>query len=279
MKIATKPIVSLLVVMMLAAVGRAEPFPTGALLTPEMIQRIKPALGLTPDQEARMAELLREAREQGEPAAATLRTKQQALRDPAVTAETAGDLLTEVLELEGDMKHLQLRTLFALRGLLTTEQREQALRLSAQAAAGTGDLESRVRAKVARLQAAVQALGEAPTEGMKRRGEPIQALVRDGDWQAADAALDRLIADAGLDAPPEAGELPDLSGYDPGDTGLDGLRDRLEAVKQRARDIVSIPTMRRLLAARDALEAARAAQDATAVGRILTFAERELAGK
>lgn len=130
-----------------------------------------------------------------------------------------------------------------------------------------------------RIKPSLALTPDPPTEGMQRRGEPIQALVRDGDWRAADAALDRLIDDEGLDAPPEAGELPDLPGYDPGDTGLDGLRDRLEALKQRAGDVVSIPTMRRLLEARDALEAARAAQDATAVGRILTFAERELAGK
>jgi len=37
--------------------------------------------------------------------------------------------------------------------------------------------------------------------------------------------------------------------------------------------------MRRMLKAKEAFEAAKASQDATAVGRILTFAEKELERK
>jgi Spy/CpxP family protein refolding chaperone len=263
---------------------RAEPFPPPGLPTPETLERIRPALGLSSDQEARMSAVLAAAREQGAPAEATVRERhkalQQALRDPAATADAAGELLARVLEAEGAVKQHQLRTLFALRDILTPEQRGKAAQLAAsKPVAEQGDLESRVRAKTTRLRAAVEALGEGPTEGMKRRGEPIQELIREGRWEAADKALDTLIADGGIDAADEPDVDPAFALEDAGDTSIDGLRARLEAVKERAREVVSIPTMRRLMKARDALEQAKAAEDATAAGRILTFAEKALAGR
>jgi len=263
---------------------RAEPFPAAGVLTPGMLEKIKSQLGLTTDQEARMSAILRDAEEKGSPAAATLRERHEELRqkllDPAATAAAADDLLSQVLELEGTLKRLQVRTLFTACEMLTPEQRRQALQLAfSKPIAEPGDLESRVRAKVARLQSAVRTLGVDPTEGMKRRGEPIQAMIQEGDWRAADAALDTLIVDAGLDAPDEPVTAEDFSGHAPGDNGFDALMARLESVKERAQEVVSIPSMRRLLQARDALNEAKAAQDTVAAGRILTFAEKELAGK
>jgi len=280
-----KHLFTLLAIALLAASVpvRAEPFPPPGLPTPETLEQIRPALGLSSDQEARMSAVLAAAREQGVPAEATMRERhkalQQALRDPAATADAAGELLARVLEAEGVVKQHQLRTLFALRDILTPEQRGKVAHLAAsKPVAEQGDLESRVRAKTTRLRAAVEALGEGPTEGMKRRGEPIQELIRAGRWEAADKALDTLIADSGIDAADEPDVDPAFEREDAGDTSIDGLRARLDAVKERAREVVSIPTMRRLMKARDALERAKAAEDAVAAGRILTFAEKALAG-
>lgn len=284
MKTMLKPMLPVLLTFMAMVPVHAEPFPSVGLPTPELIQKLKPQLSLTPEQESRMSAVLREAKEKGAPAEATLRERQKALqemlRSPSGTADAASDLLVQILEVEGDLKQLHLRTLFALRDMLTPDQRQKALELAAsKPVAQQGDLESRVRAKVARLQAAVQSLGEGPTEGMKKRGEPIQAMIQEGNWQAADAALDSLVADAGLDELDKNTGAPDFASYDPGDTAVDALRQRLESVKDRARELVSIPVMRRLMKARDALEQAKASQDATAAGRILTFAEKELTGK
>jgi len=283
MKIIAAIVALALIAVPATAPVRAEAFPTAGVLTPGMIEKLKSHLGLTNDQEAKMLAVLKDAKEKGSPAEAALRERHNELRlmllDPAATAAAADELLSQVLEVEGKLKRLQVRTLFAACEMLTPEQRHQALQLAfSKPIAGPDDLESQVRAKVARLQAAVRTLGADPTEGMKKRGEPIHAMIQAGDWRAADAALEMLIVDAGLDAPDEPATAEDFSSQAPGDTSLDALMARLESVKERAQEVVSIPTMRRLLQARDALNEAKASQNAVAAGRILTFAEQELAG-
>lgn len=279
-----KHLFTLLSAAFLAAPLSAQPFPTPELLTPELIQRLKPALELTPAQEAKMSAVLAEAREKGEPAAASMKERQRALqqmlRDPSSTADAAGALLTQVLASEGEVKQLQLRTLFALRDILTPEQRTKALQLNlSKPVAEHADLERSVRAKAGRLQAAVQSLGVGPTKAMTTRGHAIEALIRDGHWQAANTALDALIAEAGIDATDETANAPDFATHEPGETSVEGLKTRLESLKDRAQELVSIPKLRRLLKAKDALEAAKAAEDATALGRILTYGEKVLEGK
>jgi len=55
------------------------------------------------------------------------------------------------------------------------------------------------------------------------------------------------------------------------------LQDRFKVIEAKAQNVVSLPLMRKLLKAKDAFEQAKAAQDAVAVGRVLTWIERELA--
>ena len=151
--------------------------------------------------------------------------------------------------------------------------------IASQLDALKADLQTAVMAKANKLRAVVDALGEKPTEAMAYRGQEIETMIKNGDWTSADAALDSLIKDSGVNEPEEASAAPDFSTFEPGDTNLDALQSRFESVKERAQDIVSIPVMRRMLKAKEAFETAKAAQDATAVGRILTFAEKELEKK
>jgi hypothetical protein len=182
-----------------------------------------------------------------------------------------------VLASEGEVKQLQLRTLIALRDVLTPEQQKKAAKLSlSKAVVQSTDLETSVKAKANKLRAAVDAIAEKPTEAMAYRGEEIETMIKNGDWASADAALDVLIKDSGINEPEEASAAPDFSTFEPGDTNLDALQSRFETVKERAQEIISIPIMRRMLKAKEAFETAKAAQDAEAVGRILTFAEKEL---
>ncbi len=254
----------------------------GSLISPEIIQQIKPELQLTADQETKMTSLVTEARAKGEPMESALKEQQQVLnqmlRQPEVTADTASAQLTKVLESEAAFKQLQLRTLIALRDLLTPEQQKKAHSLSIPKVAEKSDLESQVTAKAAKLKAAVDALGK-PTEAMTYRGEEVMKLIKSGDLKAADAALDKLIADSGVNEPEEKSAAPDFSKFETGNTNLDALRDRFEAVKDGAQEIVSIPLMRQFLKAKDAFEAAKASEDAVAVGRVLTWAEQQLAKK
>ena len=251
------------------------------LLSPEIIQKIKPELELTAEQESKMTAIVSEAREKGSSVESAFKEQQktlhQMLRDPSTTADAASAVLTKVLASEGEVKQLQLRTLIALRDVLTPEQQKKAAKLSlSKAVAQSTDLEASVKAKANKLRAAVDAIAEKPTEAMAYRGQEIETMIKNGDWTSADAALDVLIKDSGINEPEEASAAPDFSTFEPGDTNLDALQSRFETVKERAQEIISIPIMRRMLKAKEAFETAKAAQDAEAVGRILTFAEKEL---
>ena len=251
------------------------------LIKPEFIQQIKPSLDLSAEQETKMAGIVGEARSKGEPVEATLKEEiqelHQLLRKPDTTADAASAQLTQVLESEATIKQLQLRTLLALRDLLTPDQREKAMKLSLNKAASKGDLETIVTAKAGKLKAAVEALGETPTEAMKERGAEIEALLKSGDLQAADAALDKLITDSQVNESVENDTALDFSTYDPGNTDLDTLKERFESVKAGAQNIISIPLIKQFMQAKEAFESAKAAEDATAVGRVLTWAEQKLA--
>ncbi len=251
------------------------------LLSPEIIQKIKPELELTTEQESKMTAIVSEAREKGSSVESAFKEQQktlhQMLRDPSTTADAASALLTKVLASEGEVKQLQLRTLIALRDVLTPEQQKKAAKLSlSKAVVQSSDLEAGVKAKANKLRAAVDAIAEKPTEAMAYRGQEIETMIKNGEWASADAALDVLIKDSGINEPEEASAAPDFSTFEPGDTNLDALQSRFETVKERAQEIISIPVMRRMLKAKEAFETAKAAQDAESVGRILTFAEKEL---
>ena len=251
------------------------------LLSPEIIQKIKPELVLTAEQESKMTAIVSEAREKGSSVESAFKEQQkklhQMLREPSTTADAASAVLTKVLASEGEVKQLQLRTLIALRDVLTPAQQKKAAKLSlSKAVVQSSDLEASVKAKANKLRAAVDAIAEKPTEAMAYRGQEIETMIKNGDWTSADAALDSLIKDSGVNEPEEASAAPDFSAFEPGDTNLDALQSRFETVKERAQEIISIPVMRRMLKAKEAFETATAAQDAEAVGRILTFAEKEL---
>ena len=276
-----KHLVLTLILTAATAFAAPEDLLKAGLLSPEIIQKIKPELELTAEQESKMTAIVSEAREKGSSVESAFKEQQktlhQMLREPSTTADAASAVLTKVLASEGEVKQLQLRTLIALRDVLTPEQQKKAAKLSlSKAVVQSSDLEASVKAKANKLRAAVDALMEKPTEAMAYRGEEIETMIKNGDWTSADAALDSLIKDSGVNEPEEASAAPDFSAFEPGDTNLDALQSRFETVKERAQEIISIPVMRRMLKAKEAFETAKAAQDAEAVGRILTFAEKEL---
>ena len=276
-----KHLVLTLILTAATAFAAPEDLLKAGLLSPEIIQKIKPELELTAEQESKMTAIISEAREKGSSVESAFKEQQktlhQMLREPSTTADAASAVLTKVLASEGEVKQLQLRTLIALRDVLTPAQQKKAAKLSlSKAVVQSSDLEASVKAKANKLRAAVDALMEKPTEAMAYRGEEIETMIKNGDWTSADAALDSLIKDSGVNEPEEASAAPDFSTFEPGDTNLDALQSRFETVKERAQEIISIPVMRRMLKAKEAFETAKAAQNAEAVGRILTFAEKEL---
>lgn len=249
------------------------------LLTPEMITSLKPELGLTKDQEEKMTTLVKEVMAEAEPVEKQVREHEKELtrllRQPSTTAAEAEAALTPLLAAEAEVKKLRLRTLLALRDVLTPEQQAKAVTLAPSRQGKSSSAEAQVKEKAQRLKTAVDALGVPPTQAMQARGQAIVSLMRAGDYDAADKALDQLILDSELDQTATV-PAPDFSQVSPGDIDLTVLKQRYTDVEVAAQSVVSIPLVRRLIEAKTALEAAKIAEDAEQVGRILTWAEEIL---
>ncbi len=249
------------------------------LVTPETIRSLKPELGLSAEQEDRMQAIVTEAMAEGSPLEKTVRERQKAfqslLRSPATTAEQASAALTQLLEAEAPVKQLQLRTLIRLRDLLSPEQQKMAIKLAPSRSARSGEWAGRVRAKAEKLRAEIEALGIPPTQALTARGTEIESMIRAGQWQSADEALQRLVQDTQIETEMSI-PTPDFQNQPTGETDLDALRARYEKVETQAQQLVSVPMIRQFLQAKRAFEEAKQAQDAETIGRILSWAEQQL---
>lgn len=261
------------------AIAGPEAWLQGGLVTPETIQNLKPELGLSSAQEEKMQAIVAEARSEGAELEKEVRERQKAfnslLRAPETKAEDASAALTRLLEAEAPVKQLQLRTLIRLRDVLTPEQQKLAVKLAPGRAARAQDLAAQVRQKAERLRAEVESLGIKPTRALSERGAEIESLMRAGDWQAAEAALGQLAKDSQAEVTTATEEI-DFTAFPTGSTDLEELKARYAALEEKGQEVVSLPLIRRLLQAREALEHAKQAQDAEKVGRILTWAEQQL---
>jgi len=249
------------------------------LVTPEIIESLKYDLGLTAEQEAKMQSIVSAARAEGEPLEQSVKEQQKAfhelLKKRDANAEAASAALSKLLEAEAPVKQLQLRALLELRDVMTPEQQKKALKLAPGRTAKTEGLETSVRQKADKLRAAVESLDIKPTRAMSERGTEIERMIRAGEWSTADAALDKLNQESGANLP-ETAEPLDFAKFDAGNTDLEVLKERYQAVLQKGESVISIPLMRQFLNAKEAMEEAKSAQDADKVGRILTWAEQEL---
>lgn len=251
-------------------------------LSPDKVERMKSGLSLSPEQNTAIQQLLDKARSEGAIQEQALRDGQKAfdklMRDASTTAADASAALARILEAEGAMKQLQLRTIISIRDVLTPEQQKLASKLADGKSAEATIAASPFGAKAARVKAVVDALGVRPTDALRERGAAIEALVKEGNLTKAEAELDKFILESGADEP-DATEEPDFSTVEPGATDESSLRQRLDLITQDAQRLISIPTLRRLVKAKSALDTAIANQDAQAAGRILTWAEKQLTEK
>lgn len=252
------------------------------LLHPDLIASVRDELGLTADQQAKLTQQLAEARKQAEPLEQAVKEQQKALnhllRDPSTPADAASAQLTKLIDTEAAVKQLQLRALIGVRDVLTPEQLQKAQKLGPpkMAAARGGDLEAKVNEKAGKLKAAVESLGIPPTDAMKTRGGEIEQLMKSGQFAQADTALDKLIEDSHFKELEAEADKVDFSKFEPGNTDLETLKQRFEALQVAGQEVISLPLLREMLQAKEAFEEAKAAQDADKVGRILTYAEGKL---
>ena len=257
--------------------AQVEEWLKSGLLHPDLIASVRDELALTEEQQSKLNSQLSEARAQAEPLELAVNEQKKALnhllQDKTTSADVAAAQLTKLLEAEAAIKQLQLRALLGVRDVLTPEQLAKAQKLGPPKLAASGGLEARVHEKAAKLRAAVESLGIPPTEALKYRGGEIEKLIKSGQTTEADAKLDELIKDSHVKEMEAEVEKVDFSKFEPGSTEIETLRERFESLQAAGQEIVSLPLLRELLQAKAAFEAAKEAQDADKVGRILTYAE------
>ena len=260
--------------------AQVEDWLKSGLLHPDMIASVREKLALTEEQQTKLNSQLSEARAQAEPLEQAVQEQKKALgqllQDPSTSADVAAAQLTKLLDAEAAIKQLQLRALIGVRDVLTPEQLVLVKKLGPPKMAERGGLEAKVKEKAGKLRAAVEAIGVPPTEAMKYRGEEIEKLIKSGNFTDANAKLDELIEDSHFKEMEAEVEKVDFAKFEPGSTDLETLRERYESVQGAGQEIISLPLLRELVQAKTAFEAAKEAQDAEKVGRILTYVESKL---
>lgn len=260
--------------------AQVEDWLKSGLLHPDMIASVREKLALTEEQQTKLNSQLSEARAQAEPLEQAVQEQKKALgqllQDPSTSADVAAAQLTKLLDAEAAVKQLQLRALIGVRDVLTPEQLVLVKKLGPPKMAERGGLEAKVKEKAGKLRAAVEAIGVPPTEAMKYRGEEIEKLIKSGNFTDANAKLDELIEDSHFKEMEAEVEKVDFAKFEPGSTDLETLRERYESVQGAGQEIISLPLLRELVQAKTAFEAAKEAQDAEKVGRILTYVEGKL---
>ncbi|OYW72495.1 MAG: hypothetical protein B7Z37_24715 [Verrucomicrobia bacterium 12-59-8] len=260
--------------------AQVEDWLKSGLLHPDMIASVSEKLALTEEQQSKLNSQLSEARAQAEPLEQVVQEQKKALglllKDSSTSADVAAAQLTKLLDAEAAIKQLQLRALMGVRDVLTPEQLAMVKKLGPPKVAESGGLEAKVKEKAGKLRAAVESIGVPPTEAMKYRGEEIEKLIKSGEFAQADAELDELMKDSRYKEMEAEVEKVDFAKFEPGSTDLDSLRERYEGVKGAGEEIISLPLLRELVQAKAAFEAAKEAQDADKVGRILTYVEGKL---
>jgi Spy/CpxP family protein refolding chaperone len=262
----------------LAAAASSDPMRALTAFRPELIAKHREALAITPEQEAKLHDLLQEHQGKAEGYEKVLRSEAEklgAVLSSTDDADAAAEQLRKLLEAEASIKVVHLRALISVRSVLNQTQREKALSLASAHDETASAFEARVREKIARLHEAASGLRGMMPPAISKRGEEVGQLIRAMRFSDAEAAIDRLIRDTGLnDTAPV--EVPEFSKESMGNVELEELKGRLKAVEEKAKTVIHLPTLRQLVAAKEAIDEAKNAQDAIQIGKILTWAERIL---
>lgn len=249
------------------------------LIKPETLTAHREALAFTAEQETELTRIYESAKAEASPLEEAVRKEETALaellRGESLENSAAESKFSALLAAENQLKQWQFKTLLALRAVLTPEQIENAAALESKDSQAKAPVMATIEIKAQRLKAAFDSLEIKPGPVLESKGEHIRGLIKSGDLVTADAALDALGKEVGIDEPVDDATI-DFSQQSPGNTDLTVLESRFQAVERAAREVVFLPRLRQLLQGRDALEIAKSAEDAEGVGRVLTWAENLL---
>lgn len=249
------------------------------LIKPETLTAHRDALAFTPEQETELTRIYESAKAEAGPLEEAVRKEEaglgELLRSDSLESSAAEANFSALLAAENQLKQLQFKTFLALRGVLTPEQIEKAVALEGKDSQSKAPLMATIEAKARRLRDAFDSLEIKPGAVLESKGDQIRGLIESGDLAAADTALDALGKEVGINEPVDESTI-DFSQQSPGNTDLSVLESRFRKVESEAQGVLYLPHLRQLLQARDALEAAKSAEDPEAAGRVLTWAENLL---
>jgi Spy/CpxP family protein refolding chaperone len=262
-----------------ALVPAADALDLPRLIKPETLTAHRETLAFTAEQETELTRIYESAKAEAGPLEEAVRKEEAALtellRGESLETGAAESNFSALLAAENQLKQLQFKTLLALRGVLTPEQLEKAAALESKDSQAKAPVMATIESKAQRLKAAFDSLEIKPGAVLESKGDHIRGLIESGDLAAADTALDALGKEVGIDEPVDESTI-DFSQQSPGDTDLTVLESRFKKVETAVQGVMYLPHLRELLQAREALESAKAAEDAEGVGRVLTWAENLL---
>ena len=246
------------------------------LVLPDTLLQHQSELGISAEQADHLRKMADDARQEGRPLEEAVKQQQEAFDTALKNLETpsaaASEPLKALLDAEAALKQLQLRTLLKLRDELSPEQRKKALKLGKTDALTHDPLEARLKDKGMKVKTAFESLGIQLPESLKSKAAAIESQAREGRLSEAEKSLDLLIKETGVDEAAPATTV-DFDKFEPGATEISTLQERYQAVTAKAGEVTHLPTLKLLVVGRDELEKAKAAEDATRVAKILTWAE------
>jgi Spy/CpxP family protein refolding chaperone len=177
-----------------------DPF-AGAFFPPELIVLARDRIGLTPEQRKVLGDCMEKTRLRNnelrgklerETAALAAIAKQDRVDEPALAAQ-----LDKVLNVEREVKHLNVGLLATIKNLLTPEQRAQLRGLGKDGQAQLAeDTRKRLTEKVERVQQTAQRWvesGRDPSAIAQTMEKMVKPLLDTGKVIEAEAELDRLL--------------------------------------------------------------------------------------
>lgn len=183
------------------------------LFRPEILVQHRERIGLTDEQ-------LKTIRVHVEQTAPTAKEQDAKLKDAIgrlaaslsaekIDEQVALERLDAVLAEEKQLKHLQMQLLIRIRNELTVDQRKAAAGIQPNTISGKA-LESRLRAKVSRIEKEVRARAQAQKPPFDAVGlmQKFPELMQRGQVAEAEALLDNVIAMLGLDDDKDAAAKP-----------------------------------------------------------------------
>lgn len=235
-------------------------------------------LEISDSQKQQIVSLFDAARREAEPLEAVVRDSEEKLADVIRShgnSYEASEQLKKLLDAESNLKQLQLRTLYQIRDVLTSEQKKMIATLPMQPSNERNQKETQFKEKADKLRAAFTDLKIQIPPSIASKGKEVEQALKNLDMDLANKLVDQLILEVGLNEPVDNSQ-DDIQSFESGSTDLSELQSRLASVEQKAKEVKWLPTLRKLIQARDHIEKAKANQDAQLAGKALTFAEKAL---